>query len=85
MNCQQIRGSFLCPPPLLCVPSPAHKEPAVSTTSSISGSVVVQSALPTTYIHPVDVQDVPMAAAHYTEPAIPGLQLHLYTQLLLLV
>ena len=48
----------------------AHKEPAVST-STTGSAVVVQSPFPTTYIHPVDVQDIPMAA-HSTEPAIPG-------------
>ena len=59
----------LVPLPSVVAPS-AHKEPAVSTSTSGS-AVVVQSPPPTTYIHPVDVQDIPMAA-HSTEPAIPG-------------
>jgi len=60
----------LVPLPTVVAPS-AHKEPAVSSTSTSGSAVVVQSPPPTTYIHPVDDQDVPMAA-HSTEPAIPG-------------
>ena len=59
----------LVPLPSVVAPS-AHKEPAVST-STTGSAVVVQSAPTTTYICPVDDQDVPMAA-HSTEPAIPG-------------
>jgi hypothetical protein len=59
----------LVPLPSVVAPS-AHKVPAVSTSTSGS-AVVVQSPPPTTYIHPVDVQDIPMAA-HSTEPAIPA-------------
>mgnify|MGYP006169022473 CR=1 FL=1 len=59
----------LVPLPTVVAPS-AHKEPAVSTSTSGS-AVVVQSAPTTTYICPVDDQDVPMAA-HSTEPAIPA-------------